>query len=87
MRYIQMETKKTVLDILEEITGTNEVRENPDLDLFGEGILDSLGVVEFLVELELRCHVTIPASEFDRSRWATPQNIVDRVAEWVQWAQ
>jgi D-alanine--poly(phosphoribitol) ligase subunit 2 len=79
-----METKEIVLDILEEITGTDEVKENPLLDMFGEGILDSLGVVQFLVELEERCHVTVPASEFDRSRWATPQDIVDRVAEWAQ---
>ncbi|MDR3306040.1 MAG: D-alanine--poly(phosphoribitol) ligase subunit DltC [Clostridiales Family XIII bacterium] len=79
-----METKETVLDILEEITGTDEVRENPDLDLFGEGILDSLGVVQFLVELEARCGVSVPASEFDRSRWATPRDIADRAAEWAQ---
>ncbi|MDR3225372.1 MAG: D-alanine--poly(phosphoribitol) ligase subunit DltC [Clostridiales Family XIII bacterium] len=79
-----MGIKEAVLDILEEITGTDEVKENPALDLFGDGILDSLGVVQFLVELEERCHVKVPASEFDRSRWATPRDIADRVAEWAQ---
>jgi D-alanine--poly(phosphoribitol) ligase subunit 2 len=79
-----MDIEETVLDILEEITGTDEVKENPGLDLFGEGILDSLGVVQFLVELEERCHVTVPASEFDRRRWATPRDVVCRVMEWAQ---
>jgi D-alanine--poly(phosphoribitol) ligase subunit 2 len=38
--------EEQILTILEDITGTDEIRENRELDLFGEGLLDSL-VSEF----------------------------------------
>ncbi len=47
-----MTTKEAVLDILESVTGSDEVKENETIDLFGEGLLDSLGSVQLLVELE-----------------------------------
>jgi D-alanine--poly(phosphoribitol) ligase subunit 2 len=79
-----MKIREIVLDILEELSGTSEIKTDPDLDLFGESILDSLDVVQFLVELNERCGITIPASEFDRERWATPRAIVSCVEEWVR---
>ena len=36
--------QETVLAILEELTGTDEVQTDLDLALFDEGLLDSLGV-------------------------------------------
>ncbi|MGX6979768.1 D-alanine--poly(phosphoribitol) ligase subunit DltC [Vagococcus elongatus] len=74
-----MTTKETVLDILESITGSDEVKEVLDMDLYDEGILDSLGTVQLLVELENQLDVTVPVSEFDRSDWGTPQQIIDQV--------
>jgi D-alanine--poly(phosphoribitol) ligase subunit 2 len=76
-----MEIKEKVLDILAEITGTDEVRENLDIDLFDAGILDSIGTVQLLLDLEAYCKVGIPVTEFDRARWATPRQIVEQVAE------
>ncbi|MCJ0587350.1 D-alanine--poly(phosphoribitol) ligase subunit 2, partial [Enterococcus cecorum] len=35
--------QETVLSILEDLTGTSEVRENLDVELFDEGLLDSMG--------------------------------------------
>ncbi|MGG5303170.1 D-alanine-poly(phosphoribitol) ligase, subunit 2 [Enterococcus pernyi] len=32
--------EEQVLTILAEITGTDEVKENKEIDLFGEGLLD-----------------------------------------------
>ncbi|WEG74288.1 D-alanine--poly(phosphoribitol) ligase subunit DltC [Vagococcus intermedius] len=72
--------KETILDILEELTGTDEVKDNLEVDLFEEGLLDSLGTVQLLVELEGQCGVTVPVSEFDRDEWTTPQKIIDKVA-------
>ena len=44
--------EEQILSILEEITGTDEVRKNRDIDLFDEGLLDSLASVQLLGELD-----------------------------------
>lgn len=74
-----MDIETMILDILEDLTGTDEVKDNLDVDLFEEGLLDSLGTVQLLVEIEGQCGVTVPVSEFERDEWATPQKIVDKV--------
>ncbi|MDF0479611.1 D-alanine--poly(phosphoribitol) ligase subunit DltC [Vagococcus sp. PNs007] len=74
-----MSLQETVLDILEELTGTEEVKDNLELDLFEEGLLDSLGTVQLLVEIEGQCGVTIPVADFERDEWATPQKIINKV--------
>ncbi|MHC9000395.1 D-alanine--poly(phosphoribitol) ligase subunit DltC [Enterococcus bulliens] len=71
--------EETVLAILEELTGTDEVREDLDLALFDEGLLDSLGSVQLLVELEGQLDVQVPVSEFERESWATPRKIIEQV--------
>lgn len=71
--------EETIFDILEEITGTDEVRENPDVDLFEEGLMDSLATVQLLVEIEGQLGVQVPVSEFDRDQWRTPQLIIAQV--------
>ncbi|EYT95569.1 D-alanine--poly(phosphoribitol) ligase [Enterococcus mundtii CRL35] len=76
-----MEMEEQVLTILAEITGTDEVKENKEIDLFGEGLLDSLGSVQLLVELDGQLDVQVPVSEFDREEWATPNKIIDQVNE------
>ncbi len=74
-----MTTKEAVLDILESVTGSDEVKENETIDLFGEGLLDSLGSVQLLVELEGRLGIEFPVSEFDRAEWNTPAKIIEKV--------
>lgn len=69
----------TIFDILEEITGTDEVKENPDVDLFDEGLMDSLATVQLLVEIEGQLGVQVPVSEFDREQWRTPNLIINQV--------
>ena len=75
-----MEMNKKLLEILEDITGTDEVRSNPDLPLFEEELLDSLGAVQLLVAIEASFGITVPISSFDRETWATPALILEKVA-------
>lgn len=56
--------EEQILSILEEITGTDEVRKNRDIDLFDEGLLDSLASVQLLVELDGELDIQVPVSEF-----------------------
>ena len=44
--------KDTVLDILEDLTGSDEVRNDLDIDIFETGLLDSMGTVQMLLELQ-----------------------------------
>lgn len=69
----------TLFSILEDITGTDEVRDNPDVDLFEEGLMDSLATVQLLVEIEGQLGVQVPVSEFDRAQWNTPNKIIEQV--------
>lgn len=68
--------ERTVLDILEKVTETNRVRHNADIQLFEEGILDSLGLMRLIVELSTACGVEIAPTEVERERWATPRQII-----------
>lgn len=68
--------EEKVLDLLEEATGTDEVRENKDMDLFEEGLMDSLGMVQFLVDVESELGIEVPVSEVQREEWNTPNKII-----------
>lgn len=74
-----MNIEETVLAILEEITGTDEVKENREVDLFEEGLMDSLATVQLLVEIEGQLGVQVPVSEFDRDQWNTPNKVIEQV--------
>lgn len=71
--------EETVFAILEDLTGSDEVRDNPDVDVFAEGLMDSLATVQLLVELEGQLGVNVPVSEFDRDNWRTPNKIIQQV--------
>ena len=51
-----------------------------DANLFDEGILDSMGSVQLLLELQNQLGIEVPVSEFERSEWETPAKIVAKVA-------
>ncbi len=42
--------KEQIFDIIETISGTDEFREDLDMDLFEEGILDSMRAIMLIVE-------------------------------------
>ena len=68
--------KDTVLDILVDLTGSEEVKQDLDINLFDNGLLDSMGTVQMLLELDNQCGIQVPVSEFERSEWDTPNKII-----------
>ncbi|WP_163652357.1 D-alanine--poly(phosphoribitol) ligase subunit DltC [Listeria sp. PSOL-1] len=76
-----MAFRDEVLKILEEITETEEVKDNTNVQLFDEGLLDSMATVSLLVEIEARLGITVPVSEFERTEWATPEMIIAKLEE------
>lgn len=73
--------EEKVFDIIEEVAGTDEFREDLDMDLFEEGILDSMRAIMLIVQLEGEFDVTLPPSEMDREDWNTANKIADRIKE------
>jgi D-alanine--poly(phosphoribitol) ligase subunit 2 len=71
-----MSTQDIVLNELAKISEMEEVRQNLDLALFDEDILDSLGMVELIVALGDIFHLDITPAQVDRKMWATPRKII-----------
>jgi D-alanine--poly(phosphoribitol) ligase subunit 2 len=72
-------TAEKVLDELEHITGTDQVKQDLDLALFDESILDSLGTVELMVALSENFGIDISPAEIDRAMWSTPRKIISYI--------
>ena len=70
-----------LLDLIVDICGDDVVREERDLDLFEEGLLDSMAAIELLVGLEDTFGTSIAPTELDRSEMNTVNLIAARVAE------
>ncbi len=68
--------QELALDILEAACETDEVREDPDLDLFEAGLIDSLASVVVLLELEKRTGVKLQPTDLEREDITTVNNFV-----------
>jgi D-alanine--poly(phosphoribitol) ligase subunit 2 len=66
-----------ILKELEKYTGTDQVRKDLNIDLFGEKLLDSLATVELILALSEQLGMEISPGEIDREMWATPQKIIE----------
>ncbi|KRL38779.1 MULTISPECIES: D-alanine--poly(phosphoribitol) ligase subunit DltC [Liquorilactobacillus] len=71
--------KDQVIEILQNLTGSDEVGKDLDVNLFESGLLDSMGTVQLLLELQSQCGIDVPVSEFERSEWDTPNKIIAKV--------
>lgn len=78
---ITQETENKLLELIEDICGDDIVWEERDLDLFDEGLFDSLAAIEFLVNVEDEFGVVIAPTEVEREEMNTPNKIIARVAE------
>ena len=75
-----MDVKSEVIEIIDELF-MEDVSDMMDEDLVDAGVLDSMGTVELIVELESRFDSRVPVSEFGRDDWNTANKIVEGVTE------
>jgi D-alanine--poly(phosphoribitol) ligase subunit 2 len=68
--------RSEVLSILTDVCKEEAIRENPDIELFSSGLLDSMGLVEVLVEIESRLNLYVSITDFERDEWSTPNRII-----------
>ena len=76
-----MEFREQVLNILEEVTEDSIVKEQPDVRLFDEGILDSMQTVQLILAIQNELDIEVSIMDFDREAWATPNKIVEVLSE------
>jgi len=62
--------------MIEELCGDEIVRENPDIDLLEEGLIDSLDYIELLLWIEEAFGLKMSPSELTREEMATPNRII-----------
>ncbi len=74
-------TESRLLDIIEGIADDPVVRDEPDIDLFEEGLLDSIAAIELLVTIESEFNVRISPTELEREEMNTVNKIIARVGE------
>ncbi|MQI91245.1 D-alanine--poly(phosphoribitol) ligase subunit 2 [Escherichia coli] len=76
-----MEFREQVLNLLAEVAENDIVKENPDVEIFEEGIIDSFQTVGLLLEIQNKLDIEVSIMHFDRDEWATPNKIVEAVEE------
>ena len=76
-----MDVENTVVEILADLTGNDDIKDDMDMELFESGTLDSMATVQMLLEFQGQLDIEVPVSEFDREAWSTPNKIIARVKE------
>lgn len=71
--------EEKLLDILEEICEDDIVKENPDVELFKSGLIDSLAFTELLVMIDDELGVFLSPSEIERTNIDTPKKLIEFV--------
>lgn len=77
--YTHEEVEAKLLDMLEEVCDSEEVRTHRDEDLFELGLLDSMAAVELLVDIEDTFGVSIAPTEVEREEMNTVNLIIHQV--------
>ena len=71
--------EEKVLDLLVDLCGDEIVRENLDINLLDEELIDSLDYTELLVNIEEAFGIVMSPSEFTREQMDTPAKIIEQV--------
>lgn len=75
-----MDVQTTVIDIIDNLF-MEDISDMMDEDLFDAGVLDSMGIVELVIELEEKFNIKIPVSDMGRDDWNTGNKIVQGVKD------
>ncbi|MDD6043559.1 MAG: D-alanine--poly(phosphoribitol) ligase subunit DltC [Eubacteriaceae bacterium] len=76
--------KERVFDILVEICDEEIVREDIDINLLDEELMDSLDYTDLIIRLEEEFDIVISPSEYTREESDTPAKIIGIVEAGLQ---
>lgn len=73
--------KERILDILAELCADDIVKEDLDIDLREEGLIDSLDYIELLAQIEEEFGLVLSPSELTREEMSTPRKILKTITD------
>ena len=74
-----MDIKNVVLNIVKIVCNNDEI--TLESDLFGDGYIDSLGLVNLLLEFEKSLGTYIPITEINREEKLTPLMLLEYIVK------
>ena len=69
-----MDYKKLAIEIMENVCETDEVSEDLDMDLFEAALIDSLSVINILLEIENKLGIRLQITDLEKSDISTINN-------------
>ena len=67
--------EERIREIIIKLTGVNELKENIDIDLIENEILDSLAFIELITTLEETFNIEIQPTQVDPNTWRSVKKI------------
>lgn len=71
--------EERVIEIIENLTGYKELKENKDIDLLENEILDSLAFVELITVLEEEFDIEIQPTQVNPDTWRNVEKIIELI--------
>ena len=68
--------KEKIINIIIRLTEYEDLRNNPNVNLIEEDILDSLAFIELITELENEFDIEIQPTQIPKDTWNSVDNIV-----------
>ena len=71
--------EEKIIEIIENLTGYKKLKENRDIDLLENEILDSLAFIELITTLEEEFDIEIQPTQVEPNTWRNIEKISDLV--------
>ena len=71
--------EERVIEIIENLTGYKKLKENKDIDLLENEILDSLAFVELITVLEEEFDIEIQPTQVNPETWRNVEKIIELI--------
>ena len=71
--------EEKIIEIIENLTGYTKLKENRDIDLLENEILDSLAFIELISTLEENFDIEIQPTQIEPNTWRSIKKISDLV--------
>ena len=73
--------EERIIEIIEESTGFKDLKNNKNIDLIENEILDSLAFIDFITRLEEEFNIEIQPTQIDPNIWRNIDRITDLVTK------
>ena len=71
--------EEKIIEIIEDLTGYKDLKNNKEIDLLENEILDSLAFIELISSLENEFNIEIQPTQVDSNTWRSINSIIDLV--------